>query len=97
MKGTHTIPGISDHDMIVVVSVIWPVIMVIQHKKPHRKAEKRDTQEFSREFMRKSPQQSVNENLKALKGHIEKIVSTWCSHVSSRMFKTRLLYLSNGL
>ncbi len=47
------------------------------------KVAKRDTQEF----MSRSPQQSVNENWKSLRGHIEKIMS---SHVPSRMSKTKL-------
>lgn len=92
VKGIHTVPGISDHDMIVVDSVIKPVI---NRKKPRKinqfsKADwdtaKSDTIKFAQDYATSSPNRTIHQNWKSLKDHI---FTTMDSHVPSKMSKSR--------
>ena len=86
VKGTYTIPGISDHDIIVIDSIIKPVI---QRKQPQTiykfsnanwEDAKKDTATFSASFIDNNTN-DVHTNWDILKAHLNNIIST---HIPSR-------------
>jgi len=86
VKGNYTIPGISDHDIIVTDSIIKPVIQkkqprtIYKFSKANWEDAKKDTATFTASFIDNNTN-DVHTNWDTLKDHLNNIIST---HVPSR-------------
>jgi hypothetical protein len=81
LKGIYTIPGISDHDMIVTDSIIKPVLQkkpprkIFQYSKANWDAAREDASTFMSTFLSGDwKQQSVDSNWTQFKSHVLDII-----------------------
>ncbi len=92
IKTQHTIPGISDHHMIVIDSDIKPVVskhkpkMILRYKKADWKQAKKDTTEFTAKFMENFDNYNVQQNWTFFK---EDIISTITKNIPRKVLSTR--------
>jgi len=89
VKSSNTIPGISDHDMIVTDMLLKPVINIKPRRKIYKFSQtdwtriKLDTEQFSKEFLSDKWQgRPVEKNWELLKNHINAMLK---KHIPSKL------------
>ena len=92
MKATTTIPGISDHEIIVVDSDVKPPFVkkksrkVYKYKKADWDKIRAETAAFAEEFIRDLDEHSVEENWLQIKDHLKRMMN---EHIPSKFTTTR--------
>jgi len=88
VKSSKSIPGISDHDMVITDSDIKPVKSTSKSRKVlhYNKADwakaKENTALFQSQFLKDAPDRSVEDNWAFLKSHINSMIN---KHIPSKM------------